>query len=293
MYKVIRADNPLTRIAGLNGTDQVNSGKTLHIVPCSGIHTFGMKYAIDAVFLNKKNRVVKVVHDLKPNRVIPLVTSAKSVLEFHAGSLWDDHIESGNELYITEDEPYKFSTQYRTWLFLLPFMLITAILWLRMGLNGIAHLRKMGFLGGYNLFVCNTLLFLHLRWLKGPRSILEKFASVFALLFAMSLSVEEYLFAGNSPTHYYLQMLGIAGLTIATLKPNKKVVAFQSQMPLFSFLHKSTRIQIILLSAVIFYTGFLFSYFSYANLASCISIVTLLFFSFVRVRRPEAAFSIR
>jgi len=40
MYKVIRADNPLTRMAGLNGTDQVNSGKTLHIVPCSGIHTF-------------------------------------------------------------------------------------------------------------------------------------------------------------------------------------------------------------------------------------------------------------
>lgn len=32
-----------------------------------GIHTFGMKYAIDVVILDKENKVVKIKENLKPN----------------------------------------------------------------------------------------------------------------------------------------------------------------------------------------------------------------------------------
>jgi len=230
---------------------------------------------------------------MKPNRLIPLVPSAQSVLEFHAGSLWDDHIQRGNELYITEDEPYIFSDQHRTWLFLLPFVLITAFLWLHLMLKGITNLQYMGITGGYGLFFFNTLLILHLRRLKGPKSTLERFASVFALLFAMSLSGEEFIGLNYLPIFNHFQILGIAVLTVLLLKPSKSVMVIQPDISALCNVRKNARIQIIMSSAVLFFLSFLFSNFSYPNLASCICIITLLFFSFVRIGQPEPVVSIR
>jgi uncharacterized protein len=47
---------------------------------------FGMRYAIDAVFLDDAGRVLRVVHALQPNRISPRVKGATSLLELPAGT---------------------------------------------------------------------------------------------------------------------------------------------------------------------------------------------------------------
>jgi uncharacterized membrane protein (UPF0127 family) len=51
------------------------------------IHTFFMKFPIDAIFLNHKFRVVRIIENMKPWRLSPWVFSADSVLELKGGIL--------------------------------------------------------------------------------------------------------------------------------------------------------------------------------------------------------------
>jgi len=61
----------------------LDANEALHIQPCSDVHSFGMKYPLDIVFLDKAGRVVKS-GELKPNSWL-FCRGAYSVLEFKAG----------------------------------------------------------------------------------------------------------------------------------------------------------------------------------------------------------------
>lgn len=50
-----------------------------------GIHTFGMKYHIDVVILDKKNKVATLKKNMKPNRIFVWNIIYETVLEFPAG----------------------------------------------------------------------------------------------------------------------------------------------------------------------------------------------------------------
>ena len=76
----------LGRLKGLIGTQKLEPDEACWLIPCNMVHTFGMRYAIDALFLNKKNEIVSVVENLKPNRFSPFVPAAHSVVEFVAGT---------------------------------------------------------------------------------------------------------------------------------------------------------------------------------------------------------------
>jgi protein-S-isoprenylcysteine O-methyltransferase Ste14/uncharacterized membrane protein (UPF0127 family) len=76
-----------TRLRGLLGTPRLEPGEGLWIKPSNQVHMFGMRYAIDVVFLDASGRVLRVVHALRPNRISPRVTGATSVLELPAGTL--------------------------------------------------------------------------------------------------------------------------------------------------------------------------------------------------------------
>ena len=60
-----------TRLRGLLGTASLPAGEGLWLKPCRRIHMFGMRYAVDAVFLDDAQRVVRVLPDLGPGRVSP------------------------------------------------------------------------------------------------------------------------------------------------------------------------------------------------------------------------------
>jgi len=92
------ANNPWTRLKGLLGTKSLLDGEGLWIIPCNSIHMFGMRYAIDAVFISKDLRVVRVAADLQPGKAVWPVKGAWSVIELPSGFAARHGVESGCEL---------------------------------------------------------------------------------------------------------------------------------------------------------------------------------------------------
>ncbi len=80
------ADTSVTRCVGLLKHESLPAGHGLWIVPCEGIHTFGMKFPIDVVFLDRSKKVVKVRRHMVPRR-ISLHLWAHSVLELPTGTI--------------------------------------------------------------------------------------------------------------------------------------------------------------------------------------------------------------
>jgi uncharacterized membrane protein (UPF0127 family) len=68
------------------------------IAPCSGIHTFFMRFPIDVIFLDRQHRVVRVCSRLRSWRMVPLVLKAHSVVELPAGTLDGLPLPRGEQL---------------------------------------------------------------------------------------------------------------------------------------------------------------------------------------------------
>jgi uncharacterized protein len=81
------ADTFFTRLKGLLGKNELPHGEGLWIKPCNSVHTFGMKFPIDVVFLDKDKRVVGLAKTLRPNRVSCRYSSASSVIELPVGTI--------------------------------------------------------------------------------------------------------------------------------------------------------------------------------------------------------------
>jgi uncharacterized protein len=78
-----------SRFVGLMGRPTLERGTGLWIEPCNSIHMFFMRFAIDVLFLDRQRRVKKVMLDLKPWRISPIVFGARTVVELPAGTLSD------------------------------------------------------------------------------------------------------------------------------------------------------------------------------------------------------------
>lgn len=93
------ADTFFTRLKGLLGKNELPHGEGLWIKHCNSVHTFGMQFPIDVVFLDKENCVVGLAKTLRPNRISRIYSSASSVIELPAGTIdaantvAGDHIE--------------------------------------------------------------------------------------------------------------------------------------------------------------------------------------------------------
>ena len=98
------ADTSWTRMKGLLGrtSDDFSAGKGLWIDPSQGVHTIGMKFPIDVVYLDSKHRVIHVSHSLAPFRIAALKFKARSVIELPAGTLAQTETDIGDVLEISE-----------------------------------------------------------------------------------------------------------------------------------------------------------------------------------------------
>jgi protein-S-isoprenylcysteine O-methyltransferase Ste14/uncharacterized membrane protein (UPF0127 family) len=92
-----------TRLRGLLGTKRLEPGEGLWIKPSNQIHMFGMRYALDLVFLDHTGRVLRLVYALAPNRISPRVAGAASVLELPAGTLARVRLAEGDLVEIDAD----------------------------------------------------------------------------------------------------------------------------------------------------------------------------------------------
>jgi uncharacterized membrane protein (UPF0127 family) len=78
------ARNPYSRMRGLLGRTGLAQGEGLLLQPAGSIHTFFMRFPIDAVFLDRERRVVSIAPDVKPWRTAGAKRS-RAVLELAAG----------------------------------------------------------------------------------------------------------------------------------------------------------------------------------------------------------------
>lgn len=83
------------RLGGLLVLEALNREQALWITPCNSIHTFGMKYALDLVYIDKNNKVRGLVSNIKPWRM-SLCLRAKAVMELAAGSLQYIDVQPGD-----------------------------------------------------------------------------------------------------------------------------------------------------------------------------------------------------
>jgi uncharacterized membrane protein (UPF0127 family) len=58
-----------SRRSGLLGRDRLDPGTALVIAPCNAVHTFGMRFPIDVLFVSKSGDVLKRVTSLRRGRV--------------------------------------------------------------------------------------------------------------------------------------------------------------------------------------------------------------------------------
>jgi uncharacterized protein len=91
------ADTGASRRKGLLTREALYPGQGLWIVPCGAIHTFGMRFSIDVLYLDRKKRVKKVRADVAPWRV-SMCLLAHSVLELPGGSIARTHTRAGDHL---------------------------------------------------------------------------------------------------------------------------------------------------------------------------------------------------
>ena len=78
------AETALARLRGLLGRSGLSSGEGMLLRPASSIHTAFMRFPIDAVFLDRGDRVLKVAPELSPWRMAAC-KGARAVLELPAG----------------------------------------------------------------------------------------------------------------------------------------------------------------------------------------------------------------
>lgn len=85
------------RRRGLLKHTELLPGDGLWIAPCEAVHSFGMKFAIDVLYLSKQKKVLKIRANMVKSR-ISLCLSAHSVLELPAGMADQTGTKVGDEL---------------------------------------------------------------------------------------------------------------------------------------------------------------------------------------------------
>jgi uncharacterized protein len=96
-----------SRFRGLMATDGSTfpRGRGLWINPSHGIHTFAMRFPIDAVYLDRDRKVVHLEEDLKPWRVAAVRIQAASVIELPTGTIHESSTTLGDQIDILLEHP--------------------------------------------------------------------------------------------------------------------------------------------------------------------------------------------
>lgn len=92
------ADTALSRIVGLLGESKLVPGDGLLIVPCQGVHTWGMRFPIDVVVLDGQWNVLAVRQRMRTFRMTRVFWRAAAVLELPVGTLDSTSTSVGDTL---------------------------------------------------------------------------------------------------------------------------------------------------------------------------------------------------
>ncbi|MCU7946455.1 MAG: DUF192 domain-containing protein [Candidatus Thiodiazotropha sp. (ex Cardiolucina cf. quadrata)] len=89
--EVLLADSYLSRLRGLLGKKQLSDSEGLLLKRCATVHTVGMRYPLDLVFMDKRGKVLKCQEGVKPFRTAG-VRGAYYTLELNQGMIRKQNI---------------------------------------------------------------------------------------------------------------------------------------------------------------------------------------------------------
>ncbi len=92
------AADPWTRLRGLMGRRTFSAGDGLLLHGEQAIHTFGMFFPIDIVYLDSERRVLRAQRAMAAARIGPIVRGTRDILELPTGTLAATHTREGDEL---------------------------------------------------------------------------------------------------------------------------------------------------------------------------------------------------
>ena len=95
--RCVVAGSPSSRMRGLLGRRSLDGGEGLLLRPASSIHTWFMRFPIDAVFLGGDGEILRVAGGVRPWRVAAQ-PGARAVLELASGECARRGLRPGDRL---------------------------------------------------------------------------------------------------------------------------------------------------------------------------------------------------
>lgn len=92
------ADRWWSRLRGLLGRPEPEEGEGLMLVPCRGVHMFGMSYPLDVLLMDEEGEVLEVYESLEPWGRTGFHGEARYALELPAGTVGGTGTEPGDRL---------------------------------------------------------------------------------------------------------------------------------------------------------------------------------------------------
>jgi uncharacterized membrane protein (UPF0127 family) len=105
--RVAPANTLKMRLRGLLGRVRLEPEDGIWLTPSRGIHTIGMLFAIDVIYLDAANRVIHLVEHMGPFRISPIRIKCASILELKSRAIYLSNTQIGDELLICAAEEIK------------------------------------------------------------------------------------------------------------------------------------------------------------------------------------------
>jgi uncharacterized protein len=74
-------------------------------MPAHGVHTLGMRFAVDVIFLSRQMRVLALVQRVPPWRVLLAPRGTARALELAAGQIAATRLQAGTFLVVESSDP--------------------------------------------------------------------------------------------------------------------------------------------------------------------------------------------
>jgi uncharacterized protein len=98
--RVSPANTTFTRLRGMIGRLRLGFDEGIWLVPSSGVHTIGVLFPLDLIYLDEQHRVIHQIEHFPRFRIAPLRTQAASVLELPMHTIYSSQTQPGDQLVI-------------------------------------------------------------------------------------------------------------------------------------------------------------------------------------------------
>ena len=97
---VVAADTHVGRLKGLLGRARLKADEGLWVIPSQGVHSIGVLFPVDLVYLDSSQRVVHLIESFGTFRIGPIRRNCDSVLQLPVRTIYASQTQVGDQLRI-------------------------------------------------------------------------------------------------------------------------------------------------------------------------------------------------